>query len=157
MTPIPQACYDNETIKAAAREMAIHNVGILPVVDQNKKVVGVITDRDVCLAIGKNESDSAIIAVKEAMTKPVNVINADDDVWTALKMMRTEKVNRLPVIDGAKDLVGVISIDDILRNFVGSEHEAEIEYQGKENVVNTLIAIARRNERNELAEEPAEE
>jgi predicted transcriptional regulator len=157
MATSPISCGKNETIKTVVGHMSKSNIGFLPVIDENKKVIGTITDRDVCLAISKASKPMNELKVMDVMNKKAHLIKQDEDVHAALKMMRTHQVGRLPVVDNENHLKGIVSLTRIVRKAKESSEKAEIEYSGKENVINTLSAIAERNKKKQNIEEAAEE
>jgi len=114
MTGTPYYCRPETNLGAATELMWIGNCGFLPVVDQFETVVGVITDRDICVALGTRGLASGEVSVAEAMTKKVHSCAPQDDVHEALRAMREGHVRRLPVITTAGKLVGVIAMDDVL-------------------------------------------
>jgi CBS domain-containing protein len=92
-----------------------HDCGFLPVVDSHGIVVGVITDRDVCLAEGTKHRPLARVSVKETMTHPVFSCFPDENVKVVLATMAKHRVRRLPVLNKTGHLEGVLSIDDIVQ------------------------------------------
>jgi CBS domain-containing protein len=112
MTADPRCVGENETLVDAARLMASLDVGALPICGEDKRLKGMLTDRDIvvkCLAQGGDPATTTAGSLGEG--KPVT-IGADDDVAEALDTMKRYQVRRLPVIDG-HDLVGIISQADI--------------------------------------------
>jgi CBS domain-containing protein len=102
------------TLSAAARVMRDADYGTLPVVDGQRHLIGILTDRDVCLAIAASARNAAHIAVHEVMTpKPVTV-RVTDTIHTALSTMKHARVRRLPVLDGGGELKGLLSIEDVV-------------------------------------------
>jgi CBS domain-containing protein len=146
----------SETIQSAAKTMYKSNIGFLPVVDENEKVVGTITDRDIALAIGKNSKPSQEIKVHEVMNSTIHTIKAEDDTAAALKLMRTKQVGRLPVVDSENRLKGIVSLMGIARTVKNDAKKEEVEYEGTENILNTLHSLAERNQKAEVVEEAAE-
>jgi Mg/Co/Ni transporter MgtE len=95
-----------------------HDCGALPVVDAENKVLGMVTDRDIAMCAylqGKPLSD---IPVTTAMSDKVVSCSPDDTVAAAEQRMGKAKVRRLPVIDKSGALVGILSLDDIVRGVV---------------------------------------
>jgi CBS-domain-containing membrane protein len=90
------------------------NCGFLPVEATDGKVIGVITDRDICIALGTRSRVAGDIAVGEVMSGKLYSCAPDDDIHLALQTLKEGKVRRLPVIAQKGSLVGVISMDDIL-------------------------------------------
>lgn len=107
-------CRPETNLGSATEFMWTGNCGFLPVVGDEGGVIGVITDRDICVALGTRNRLAGDIKVAEAMSPKVYSCSPEDDIHIALRTMRHGHVRRLPVIakDGA--LVGVISIDDVL-------------------------------------------
>jgi len=152
----PEAVTKNDTLKSAASKMERSNIGFLPVVDENQKVVGTLTDRDITLAIGKASKGPQEMKVNEAMNSEIYTIRPEEDAAAALKLMRTKRVGRLPVVDSENRLKGVVTLTSIAKKINKSNDQKELEYNGKENILNTLRSIADRNKK-ETVEEPAEE
>jgi CBS domain-containing protein len=141
----PKYCYKNESLKNAVKEMSKSRVGSLPVLDGDKKVVGIITSRDVCSILGKTDKPYADLKVHEAMTPEAFTCNPEDDTNTVLRIMRTKKVRRLPVVDKKGYLKGVLSLNTITRECEDEEERFELEYDGEENIMKTLRSISDRN------------
>jgi CBS-domain-containing membrane protein len=106
-------CTEETSLPAAARRMADNDCGALPVVSP-RGVVGMITDRDVCLAVGTLSRHPADMLVRDVMTRDVALCHTDDDVHDALTVMANRHVRRLPVLDAAGALQGVLSTDDLV-------------------------------------------
>jgi CBS domain-containing protein len=101
------------SLAEAAALMWEHDCGAVPVVNVDDKVVGMITDRDICFgATTKNHAPSEI-SVGEVITGRVFSCAPDDDIREALKTMRRERVRRLPVVDEGGALRGIVSLKDI--------------------------------------------
>lgn len=145
MTGTPLSCRANETIQSVASQMAKSRIGFLPVVDENKKVIGTVTDRDVTLAIGNTNKSANELKVQEVMSKEVETINPEAEATEALKIMRTKQVGRLPVVDSEEHLTGVVSLMDIARKVKDTPEKETIEHEGEENIVNTFYSLAERN------------
>ena len=107
-------CMPETSLAQAARLMQSADCGILPVVDSDGRVVGIITDRDICLAIAASNRSPRALAVHEIMAKYPVVAREDDELSAALSAMRHGRVRRLPVLDGAAHLTGMLSLDDIV-------------------------------------------
>ncbi len=147
MVVSPKYCGKHETLHDAAIQMFKANIGSLPVVDENKKLVGIITDRDICLAAANSDKKNlSEVKVHEVINRGIQVhtVTPEDDLQTALRIMRIKKVGRLPVVDREQTLQGIVSLNHILRKTHGSDDEAEVEYAGDENVIKTLHALANR-------------
>ena len=115
MMGTPYFCRPESNLGEATELMWKGNCGFLPVVGVEEKVVGVVTDRDICIALGTRGRPSGEVTVADVMSKEVFSCAPEDDVHSALAKMRGGRVRRLPVIttnEGA--LIGVISMDDVL-------------------------------------------
>lgn len=108
------ACPAGATVREALGLMFKHDVGFLPLVDQ-EKVVGVVTDRDLARAVHRTGAPPDTIPVMEEASAPVHVIRAQATIADALASMKERRVHRLPVVDDGGRLVGVVSIDDVAR------------------------------------------
>lgn len=120
MTPAPTCVGENDTLVDAARLMASLDVGALPICGEDKRLKGMVTDRDIvvkCLAEGGDPATTR--AGELGQGKPVT-IGADDDIAEALEAMKEHQIRRLPVIDG-HDLVGIISQADIALSLSAQE------------------------------------
>jgi CBS domain-containing protein len=115
MTRKVVSCDKDTTLSTAAKLMRVGHFGTLPVVDAQGRLAGIITDRDIAMAAAARNRSADDIAVHEAMTPTVRRCFSDDDVSGALKQMAEARVRRLPVIDTAGRLAGILSIDDIVR------------------------------------------
>ena len=107
-----------ETLAAVAFRMQEHNVGTVVIVE-DRRPVGIITDRDLALALGARDV-SPQAQVQKVMTRHVLAIPEDTGIYTATKFMRERGVRRLPVVDREDRLVGIVTLDDLLR-FLGRE------------------------------------
>lgn len=107
-----------ETLAAVALRMQEHNVGTVVIVE-DRRPVGIVTDRDLALALGaKGVSPQA--QVQKVMTHHVLAIPEDTGIYAATKFMREREVRRLPIVDNEDRVVGIVSLDDLLR-FLGRE------------------------------------
>ena len=100
------------TVKEAAQRMRSMDVGSLPVCD-GRRLLGMVTDRDITIRITAEGRDAASTAVQEAMTPDVSYVFEDQDVNDAARVMRERQIRRLPVVDREKHLVGIVSLGDI--------------------------------------------
>lgn len=119
MTDKPQFVPGRTTLQEAARKMRDLDCGFLPVADeQEEKLSGVITDRDITVRAVAEGLDPAKTTVAEIKSDSVMYCFRDDDVAEAARRMRSRQVYRLIVLDGrdSKKLCGVISLGDILRH-----------------------------------------
>jgi len=113
MTKTVACCLPETSLAAAGTLMWETDCGVLPVVNDQRKVIGMLTDRDACFALTTKDRRAAFIKVGEVVRAHVVVCGPDDDIAVALRIMGREKVHRLPVVNKAGMLEGLISIDDI--------------------------------------------
>src|SRR5215472_899414 len=114
MTTNVASCSPDTNLAAAAGLLWDHDCGSMPVVDGEGKVVGMVTDRDLCMALATKSRLASEIPVREAITGAVHACHPNDDVKSAIKTMQSEKVLRLPVVDVYGRLQGIISMNDIM-------------------------------------------
>ncbi len=115
MTKSVVSCRVDDSLSAAAKLMWDCDCGAIPVVDGSGEVKGMITDRDVCMACYTKDSSPSVIKVQEAMSSKLYACSSDSSVQDAESAMRFNRVRRLPVLDGQKHLVGILSLADIAR------------------------------------------
>jgi len=108
-------CPTNCTLDAAARLMWEFDCGIIPIVNDDGRLAGVVTDRDICMAAYTQGRPLGAIEVTKAMAKQVVAVHAEDSIESAEELMRDNRVRRLPVIDNAGRPVGILAINDLAR------------------------------------------
>jgi len=113
MTRPVQLCGPTDTLDLAAQRMWDHDIGALIVVDEPGQVVGVITDRDICMAAYTCGVALRDIPVAQAMAKHVVTCDAEDSVDTVQAMMAKHKIRRIPIVDDANHPVGILSLNDL--------------------------------------------
>jgi CBS domain-containing protein len=113
MTPDAKAIWITQSLADAAKEMWENDCGALPII-KGRKVVGMITDRDICMAGAMRERSLAHISVEEIMTKNVYAARPDEEIEHALHTMRERKIRRLPVLNVEGELEGIVSMNDIV-------------------------------------------
>ncbi len=115
MTPNATTCTADSTAADAARRMAEHDVGAIPVCDSEGRLCGVVTDRDLAVKIVAAGQDPETVRLSDLIDDTgVVTIGADDSVEETIRTMKDHAVRRLPVIDGSA-LVGMVSQADIAR------------------------------------------
>jgi CBS domain-containing protein len=137
MTTSVECCPEYSTLNTAAQIMWDNDVGCLLIVDKDNRVIGMLTDRDVCMSAYLQGVPLGGALVTSAMSKEVFSCHADDDVAAAEKLMREKQVHRLPVVDSEGHLVGLISLNDIAR-----EGAREAESRGVRQVTDAEIVQA---------------
>ncbi|MBI2933475.1 MAG: CBS domain-containing protein [Planctomycetes bacterium] len=117
----PATCGPETTRAQAVGTMWERDCGMLPVVQQDGQVVGVITDRDVAIALGTRSLLASEVAVRDVISGDVVSCGPEDDVGAALSTRGRRQVRRLPVLDRQRRLLGVISLTDIARRASGTD------------------------------------
>lgn len=138
MTYDVQTCRPETNLAEAAMQMWRGDFGALPVVTTAGKVVGMITDRDICIAAATKHREPEHIRVKEVISGKVYGCSPDTDIREALKIMQQKQVRRLPIIEAYDGkLAGILSMNDVALK-ARAERTAEL---SAEDVENTLRAI----------------
>ena len=112
MTPNPECVSEKDSIRDVARIMKDQDTGVVPVVE-GKKIIGLITDRDIVvrgLAEGKNLEN---VRVNELMTKSIRSVREDASVNETLELMSNAEIRRVAVVNHNDELVGIVSLGDI--------------------------------------------
>jgi CBS domain-containing protein len=140
MTRNVQSCRPEASLAHVAAIMWDYDCGAMPVVDDSNRVIGMITDRDIAIAAATKGRRATDITVGEVMSGNVFACARDEDVKSALKTMRRERVRRLPVISSDGRLAGILSINDIvLRAEEGKgKHVPDISY---DEIVSTFKSV----------------
>ena len=122
-------CSEHDSGERAAELMMVDDCGAIPVVDDEELVVGIVTDRDLCMGAYRRARTLKKMTVASLMSRDVACCNPNDDVRDAEELMRAHHVRRLPVVEATGRLVGIVSLSDFARE---AAQEAQIE--GAENV-----------------------
>jgi CBS domain-containing protein len=113
MTSDVKSCGINANLATVAEIMWKHDCGAIPVTDGGGTVVGMITDRDICIAAATRSRAEGDIQVGEVLSKPLRSCSPGDDIRSAMETMRTEQLRRLPVVEPDGRLAGIVSLHDI--------------------------------------------
>jgi CBS domain-containing protein len=113
MTSDVKSCSVNTNLATAAEIMWKHDCGAVPVTDGGGTVVGMITDRDICIAAATRSRAEGDIQVGEVLSKQLRSCSPGDDIRSAMETMRTEQLRRLPVVESDGRLAGIVSLHDI--------------------------------------------
>lgn len=130
-------CRRSDGLDTPARLMWEHDCGVIPVVDDGGKLVGMITDRDICMAAYTQGSALHTIRVSNAMARKVFLCGPGDSLAAVEQVMGEHKIRRLPVIDSDNRPIGVVSMNDIARKAATSRKPNAAEH----DVVQTMAAI----------------
>jgi CBS domain-containing protein len=153
MTVGAKACMPETSLAEAATLMWDSDCGALPVLNVEDRVVGIITDRDICFGVTTKNRPPSEVSVCEVITGRVFACGPEDDIREALATMRRERVRRLPVVGDGGTLEGILSMNDVvLKAREPSDGRApELSYA---DVVETYKAICGHNLLPQLAEPP---
>jgi CBS domain-containing protein len=113
MTERPRAVTEQTTVREAARLMEEEDVGSLPVVDEEARLIGIVTDRDVAVRVVGRGLDSDTTEVGEVASRDVVALTPDHDLDEALKVMAREQVRRVPIVVRENELVGMLAQADV--------------------------------------------
>ena len=131
MTKDPACCLPSDTAQHAAQLMKTEDVGPIPIVDdaENKKLQGIITDRDLVLKVVADARDAKTTLLADVMTKDLITCAPDDKLESALSAMERHQVRRIPVVDGKNHLLGIISQADVATRIGEPEKTAEVVHE----------------------------
>jgi len=116
MTPNAKAIWLTESLADAAQLMWENDCGVLPIIKDGRKVIGMITDRDICMAAAMRDKNPSNVSVEEVMTGLVYSLNPEDEIDQALEAMQEHKIRRLPVVNAEGELEGILSMNDVVLN-----------------------------------------
>jgi len=113
MTADPQCCTAETPLNEVANLMVENDCGEIPVVDADRKLIGVVTDRDiVCRVVAKGKNPSAM-AAQDAMSQPVISVTEDSSLEDVLSLMEEHQIRRVPVVDASGCCCGIIAQADV--------------------------------------------
>ena len=126
------------SIEDCAKLMENNHIGCLPICDNNKKILGIVTDRDIILRSIACDKNVKSTPVKDIMSTKVFFCKEEDDITNAQNLMSKEQIRRLPVVDKNNSVIGMLSIGDLCMNKNTNE----------QNVLNTLENICSCDKKN---------
>ncbi|MGO8994894.1 MAG: CBS domain-containing protein [Polyangiaceae bacterium] len=142
MTTPVQSCTVDDSLQRAAQLMWEGDCGAIPVVDGDGRVIGMVTDRDACMAAYTRGQALWEIPVSAVMTREVHAVRESDGVEDVTGIMKSARVRRVPVLDGGQRLVGILSMNDLARHAqraVGRSQKAN--GLSADSIAQTLAAI----------------
>jgi CBS domain-containing protein len=143
MSPDAKFCRPDDNVAQAVAIMWNAGCGALPVLDPSDRLCGMITDRDIAIALGTRNLRAADVRVADVAPPRYFGCRAGDDIHTALRTMTAQEVRRLPVVDEKGHLAGMLSIDAIILH---AKAGSAINYP---EVISTLQAICAHREHKE--------
>jgi CBS domain-containing protein len=126
MTKDPKTCAPTDFVQQAAQLMKSEDVGPIPIVGDNGKLEGLITDRDIVLKVVAEGRDPKTTKLSEVMTTDLISCTLDGDIEEMLDLMEDNQVRRMPVVDASGRLVGIVSQADIATRLDEPEKTAEL-------------------------------
>lgn len=140
MTRGAKVCELNASLAEAAKTMWDTDCGVLPVLKDGKEIVGLITDRDICMAMAMRDCNPTAISAEDVITGAVYSVAPEDGVKKALEIMREHKVRRLPVVSPEGELKGMLSMNDVVLK-AQEASDTQVPELAYTDVVNTYKAI----------------
>jgi CBS domain-containing protein len=128
MTKNPQCCLGSDSAVRAAKIMKIEDVGAVPVCGSrdSRRLIGIITDRDIAIHLVADGRDPHTTKVQDIMTREPFTCRIDEDLEVAIQRMKSNQVRRIPVVDQAGMMVGIISQADIALRSHNAEATAHV-------------------------------
>ena len=118
---------ENDQLLEAIKKLAKNSIGAIPVINSNKKLTGIISERDIVKEIAKNEDlDYSILFVHQLMTKKVICCESDVLSDKLMELMTKNKVRHIPIVDNNNHPIGIVSIGDVVNRLI-----EKIEYENK--------------------------
>ncbi len=115
MTRHPRTCEPGESLLDCIRTMKELNVGLVPICETTEgRLVGVVTDRDVAMALSHDESPSQV-RIADVMARDPVVCRPDEDVFACARAMEDHQLRRIPVVDPDHHLLGIVALADLAR------------------------------------------
>jgi CBS domain-containing protein len=132
MTGDVRTCGPNDNLSLVAQAMWDGDCGCLPVVDAERRVVGMITDRDVCMAAHLRGTPLWGITVAEVMAKVVYACRATEKISAAVDLMTEHRLRRLPVVDEQGRLAGLITLGSLAHSAAGKDKKKHSRVDSKD-------------------------
>ena len=128
MTRNPVSAQPDDTVATVARLMKENDIGPVPIVESqdSKRLVGIVTDRDLAIHVVAEGRDPQTTPVREVMTTSVVTCRDNDEIETALDAMSTNQLRRIPVVDDNNMLLGIIAQADIATRMNEPEKTGEV-------------------------------
>jgi CBS domain-containing protein len=146
MTPTVKACGLNSDLASVAMDMWNHHCGSVPVVDEDGRPIGIITDRDIAMAGALKGEVLRNIRISEVIQgHSLHCCRSEDSVQSALKTIWAENVRRLPVVNGDGRLAGILSVDDIVACAERGKRGHGVPALSYDDAMNALKAVCRQN------------
>ena len=148
MTKTPTTILGQDTLDIAAKKLWDSDCGVLPVVGGDGRLIGIITDRDICMSAWSKGQLLTAIHVDEAMSTQVFSVKPDQEVDAAELLMAEKQVRRLPVVDADGKPVGILSMNDVAREAARTGGKLK---EGIARAIQTIAAICQPRKRAQKA------
>ena len=128
MTKNPVCCLPSDTVESVAQLMKRENIGSVPVIESehSRKLIGIVTDRDLALKVVAEGCDAKTTKVEEVMTRQVVTCHSGDDLQKALDAMSGHQLRRIPIVNKENEILGIIAQADIATRVNRPEKTAEV-------------------------------
>jgi len=136
-------CSPDTTLESAALLMWNGDCGTVAVVDDESRVIGIITDRDICMAVALQHKPASEIQVQQVMSRHLFTCQPESNIMNALKTMSFQRVRRLPVTNDIGHVEGIISIEDIIACAERGRRGIQAPELSYDDTMTTLKAICR--------------
>jgi CBS domain-containing protein len=115
MSPNPVCCVPTDSAQQLAKTMLEHNIGSVPIVmnQDSRKLVGVITDRDLCCSVVANGLDSKTTTIEKLMTLNPVTCREGDDFGHCEHLMQEHQIRRIPIVDADDRVIGIVAQADV--------------------------------------------
>ena len=150
MTADVEACGPESDLAEAAAIMWRKDCGSVPVVDAGRRIVGMITDRDICMAVCTRNKLATDMKVSEVISGKVYACAPDDNIRDAMETMQSSQLRRLPVVDADGTLRGILSINDVVLNARRGQSKKHVSHR---DAMETLKALSEHRRPDEDAED----
>ena len=127
-------CSPEDSLMKAADIMRSRDCGAVPIVDENKRAIGILTDRDLCLAVVARNRKASDVKTVELINGKLIVCAAEDKLGDALRKMRKYRIKHLVAVGSEGELIGILPLSDVLLS-VGKDKDL------KKTFYSTLKAI----------------
>jgi CBS domain-containing protein len=128
MTKNPVCCLPTDTVESVAQLMKRENIGSVPVIESelSRKLIGIVTDRDLALKVVAEGCDAKTTQVEEVMTRQVVTCHSGDDLQKALDAMSEHQLRRIPIVNKENEILGIIAQADIATRVNQAEKTAAV-------------------------------
>ncbi len=147
MTMSVYSCHVNDHLGTAAKLMWEHDCGVVPVVNEDGQALGMLTDRDICMAAFTQGRALTELGVQQAMSQRLVVCHPEDSIDRAEELMSMHQLRRLPVVNPEGQLVGMLSINDLARAAAHANSKGHAGPNGVrlQSTAQTLAAVCARH------------